>query len=87
MHRWGVQTTGLFTYTWSETELDIVLWLIKSFSNEPSYERLKPVKLDQTHNIHSSHTVSYAGRFICIFTQREGKKRIFHLSADVIQAM
>lgn len=33
--------TGLFTkYTWSEMELDIVLSLLKSFSNESTHEGL-----------------------------------------------
>lgn len=66
-------------------ELDIVLWLLKAFSNESSHEGLYPVKLDQTHNIPSSLPAPH-GLFICIFTQRDDK-RIFHLGADVIQAM
>lgn len=47
---------------------------------------LQPIKLDQTPNMHWSLDASSADLFICIFTQREDK-RIFHLSADVIQAM
>lgn len=47
-------------------------WLLKSFSNEPSHERLSPVKLDQTHYIHSSLVLQ---AYLSVYSQREEKKK------------
>lgn len=72
---------GLFTqYTWSEMELDIVLWLLKAFSNESSHEGLYPVKPDQTHNIPSSPHCQLRTAYSSVYSHR-GMTKGYSISA------